>query len=335
MSGIGGVYTEGEHRMKGYMRYLFEDTVRYMTEQGYDVSLLFGIPDFYNKFGYATSLAKHQVKVATRDAEDAESAASRFADYKQRQIEPADMPEVLALYNAENAIRTGTISRDPEEFTEFRKGSSWRSGTESCLWEDASGALAGYAVWDKDRRAVKIVEVGADDDALFPVMLAAFARQAVEKRCEAVELYLPPDHAFAEYVQRWGAVWEIEHPRYSDGMMRILNLPELFEKLVPELSRRLVMARSMSDTASVSLKTDLGAVTLFANEGEVRVDRGTSSAATLALPQHALMQLIVGYRSLRDVLNMPGVTLTEGDAVPFLNALFPKGVPYVWLPDYF
>jgi predicted acetyltransferase len=56
MAGIGDVYTEREHRMKGYMRYLYEDTLTYMTEEGYDVSMLFGIPDFYTKFGYAVCL---------------------------------------------------------------------------------------------------------------------------------------------------------------------------------------------------------------------------------------------------------------------------------------
>ena len=52
MGGIGGVNTKESHRMKGYARRLLSDTVSYMTEQGYDVTMLFGIPDFYDKFGY-------------------------------------------------------------------------------------------------------------------------------------------------------------------------------------------------------------------------------------------------------------------------------------------
>lgn len=338
MAGIGGVYTEREHRMKGYMRHLFEDTVTYMVDEGYDLSLLFGIPNFYNKFGYATCLAKYRVKVATRDAEDAglgKRSGMQSGDYAARSIESSDMPDVVALYNANNATRTGTIVRDPETFTEFTKGSGWGSSTESCLWEDASGALAGYAVWDRDVKAVKVVEIGTKDVDLFPAMLSAFARQAVEKRCESIEFYLPTDHAFSEYLQRWGAAWQIEYPRYSDGMMRILNLDELFAKLTPELTRRLSRSKPAQASGTVTLETDLGSVSLRAGEGKVDVELGTSLEATLVLSQSVLMQLIVGYRSVRDALNTPDVRLTEWDALPLLEALFPVDVPYVWHSDHF
>jgi predicted acetyltransferase len=334
MAGIGGVYTETEHRMKGYMRHLFKDTVEYMTGEKYDVSALFGIPNFYNKFGYATCLAKYRAKVATRDAEDA-GLAERAVDYASRPIEAADMPDVIALYNANNATRTGAIIRDPEEFTEFPKGSGWRSGTESCLWEDASGRLIGYGVWDRDRYAVKVVEIGAKGSEFFPVMLSGFAQQAIEKRCESVEFYLPPDHPFAEYLKRWGAVWEIEYPRYSDGMMRILNLHELFTKLQPELTRRLSVASLAQGHRSVSLVTDIGAVTIRYGDGEAKLDPDISADAVLELPQSVLMQLIVGYRSVRDVLTMPDCTPTGKNALPVLMALFPEANPYVWSPDHF
>ena len=67
MAGIGDVYTNRQYRMKGYMRHLYEDTLNYMTAEGYDVSMLFGIPNFYTKFGYATSLPDPQrMPAATR-----------------------------------------------------------------------------------------------------------------------------------------------------------------------------------------------------------------------------------------------------------------------------
>ena len=35
----------------------------YMTENGFDVSMLFGIPNFYHKFGYATVLPETYVEI--------------------------------------------------------------------------------------------------------------------------------------------------------------------------------------------------------------------------------------------------------------------------------
>lgn len=330
MAGIGGVYTEREHRMKGYMRILFEDTVRYMIDQGYDVSMLFGIPNFYTKFGYAVCMANHQARVKTRDAEDAGALAKMLTS---RPIEADDMPAVVELYNAHSAVKTCSVVRDPDAFTEFPLGSNWGIPTETQLWEDDAGDLVGYLVWDKNATAVKATEAVARDDALFATILATLAEQAIEKRCEDIYLYAPPDDPFAEYVQRFGATWEITYPRHGEGMMRILNQQPLFEKLLPELARRAGVAH-LEDTTTLALSTDLETTTLTVGNSEVTMNGGETPDITLALSQDKLMQLIAGYRTLRDVLNSPDVTL-NGGGHPLLNALFPKDVPYIWPADHF
>jgi len=328
MAGIGGVHTEREHRMKGYMRALFEDTVTYMADEGYDVSMLFGIANFYNKFGYATCVAQHRFTIKTRDAEAARVWAQSL---KVRPIESRDMPAIVELYNANNASRTCTMVRSTEGFTKFEKGTYWGVRAETALWEDVDGTLLGYAVWDKDRTAVKVAEIGAGDDALFPTILTALARQAVEKRCEEITVFAPPDDPFAEYAQRFGTEWTIRNPRYSDGMLRIMNQRPLFEKLAPELARRL---SGFEGAVPIAIQTDLGAITLTPESGDVTLQDGVAAEAQLALSQDKLMQLILGYRSVRDLLNTPDVTVT-GDAVPMLQALFPRDTAFMWKPDHF
>lgn len=331
MAGIGGVWTAAEHRMKGYMRVLFEDTVRYMTEQGYEVSLLFGIENFYHKYGYATCLSRYTCKVATRDAEAAGVLAQSFTT---RPIEAADMPAVLALYDERNATRSGSIVRSIDDFPAFRKGTWYDTSAETQLWEDKTGALLAYAVWDRVRYDVKVSEIEAIDESLYPTLLYALAEQAVAKRCETIELHLPPDHSFAEYVKRYGAEWKIEHPRFSDGMMRILNLQPLFEKLLPELARRLSESRLAGYTGKLSLKTDLGALGLRFEDGQVRLDEKVDAELSLALSQDRLTQLVMGYRSVRDMLNDPEVAM-QGDARPLLDALFPLQNGFTWASDHF
>ena len=46
-----------------------------MQHEGFDVSMLFGIPNFYPKFGYATCMAQPKVSIKTRDAELANARA--------------------------------------------------------------------------------------------------------------------------------------------------------------------------------------------------------------------------------------------------------------------
>ena len=52
MGGIGDVSTRRAYRQHGYARKMLEDAVVFMREAGYHFSALFGIPDFYPKFGY-------------------------------------------------------------------------------------------------------------------------------------------------------------------------------------------------------------------------------------------------------------------------------------------
>ncbi|MCJ7548342.1 MAG: GNAT family N-acetyltransferase [Anaerolineae bacterium] len=332
MAGIGGVHTEREHRMKGYMRGLFEETVTYMTDEGYDVSMLFGIANFYNKFGYATCVAQHRFTIKTRDAEAAgASAGARAPSPKARPIESKDMPAIVELYNANNAVRTCSMVRSTEGFTKFEMGTHWGAPVETALWEDDGGELLGYVVWDRDRTSVRVAEVGAADDAVFPTILTTLAQQAVEKRCEEITVFAPPDDPFAEYAQRFGTEWTIRNPRYSDGMLRIMNQRPFFEKLAPELARRL---SGFEGAVPIALQTDLGAITLTPESGNVALQDGVAAEAQLALSQDKLMQLILGYRSVRDMLNTPDVTIT-GDAVPMLQALFPRDTAFMWKPDHF
>jgi predicted acetyltransferase len=330
MAGIGDVYTQREHRKKGYMRHLYEDTVRYMTDEGSDVSMLFGIENFYTKFGYASSLASYVCKVKTRDAE---VAGAQAGEDVFRPIEEKDMSAVLALYNANNAARTGTIVRTPEDFPKFHKGTWYGAPPEATLLEDANGALLAYVVWDANAKAVKVAEVEAWDDALFPALLASLAEQAVTKRCEDIELHLPLDHPFGEFVQRHGAKWKLTYPRYGSGMMRVLNQQSFFEKIAPELERRLAVSPLAGYAGTLVLCTDLGTTSLTFNAGKLVV--GTEDAAIrLELSQDRLVQLVMGYRSVRDVLNDPRVKV-HGDVVPLLNTLFPRSHPYVWVADQF
>ena len=332
MAGIGGVYTEREHRMKGYMRELFEDTVTYMTDEGYDVSMLFGIANFYNKFGYATCVAQHRFTIKTRDAEAADAGArARAQSLAARPIESKDMPAIVELYNANNAVRTCTVVRSAEGFTKFEMGSHWGAPVETALWEDDGGELLGYVVWDRDRTSVRVAEVGGREDAVFPAILTALAQQAVEKRCEKITIFAPPDDPFAEYAQRFGTEWTIRNPRYSDGMLRIMNQRPFFDTLAPELARRLAGFKGASPLA---LQTDLGAITLAPESGHITLQDGIAAEAQLTLSQDKLMQLILGYRSVRDMLNTPDVAVT-GDTVPMLQALFPRDTAFMWKPDHF
>ncbi len=328
MAGIAGVETRHEHRKKGYMRILFADTVTYMQQQGYDVTMLYGIPDFYTKFGYAVCLSTPSLKLQTRDAELARSIAQPITTAPTT---PADWPAIIDLFNQRNAARTCSMARAADTFKGFQKGSYWDVRAESVAIRDSHDRIAGYVVWDQNAEAVHVVELEVADEALYPALLAMLAQEAVKKRCGDITFHLPLDHPFGEFAQRYGCEWSVRHFRHANGMGRILNQASLFDKLMPTLRTRVAQSPMRDHSFALILRTDLGETTLmFGAPGE-------QPGGVLDLSQDRLMQLVLGYRSARDVLNDPAVQAqsTHPNFREWLDVLFPRGYPHNWLPDYF
>lgn len=67
MDGIGGVETDEAYRNRGYSRRLMEAALRQMRRGDATISTLFGIPDFYQRFGYETAGAEYTAIVPFAD----------------------------------------------------------------------------------------------------------------------------------------------------------------------------------------------------------------------------------------------------------------------------
>jgi predicted acetyltransferase len=331
MGGIGGVETKKKHRKKGYMRTLMEDTIAYMKQEGYDVSMLFGISNFYTKFGYAVCLPSHKCTLATRDAEAAKKDAG---DHTIRNIEKEDLASVLALYNANNVRRTCSIVRTKEVFSGFRRGSRYGRPADRFLIEDDHNKLLAYAVFDKSEQEVDVVEVESREDRLFPALLYEFAKMAIERRCGHISLFMPPDHPFAEFAHRVGCECITQYSKNGGGMMRIISQEALFEKIKGELGRRIADSKFGDYSGSLRIRTDIGNATFEIRDGLLDMASGQESECSLDLPQAKLIQLLVGYRTVRDILSDSDVEASHSLA-PLLPILFPETVPYVWSADHF
>jgi len=319
--GLAGVHTEPKHRRKGHNRRLMEDTVDYMTSQGWDVSLLFGIPDFYNKFGYAVCLADQSVTVPTRDAE---RAGEKATGYTVRAAEEGDFAFIARLHNESNKLRSVSRIRDETEFRRFPRGSRGRAAARAYVVQNQDAERVGYAACDDAKTEVRVVEVNATERAAFPAIVYHFAQMAVAMRCGEVEFFMPLDHPFTRYVMRYGCRTHGIYHRMGGGMMRILNQESLFGKLRPALQRR-VGERSVHAV----IKTELGTTEL-----KLGPAGGEPLTCRASLPQSALTQLVVGYRQADDVLGDEGVE-SEGDAEGVLDVLFGGQHPFSWQADCF
>jgi len=333
MGGIGGVHTDQRHRLQGYSRRVCEYSNRYMFERGYDVSLLFGITDFYPKFGFVSCLPSYKLTLTTRTVERALRQAARGRTPKVRLGRPEDFPRVRALYNQEYACRTGSIFRT-SRWKGFRMGSTWGSKTTTLVATVPGGRILAYAGVDDREDALTVFEVAGDPRA-YGALLRALAREAVAKRVESMAFLLPPDDRFSLFSRRFGGTVTVNYPYTGGGMLRVINLATLFDKLSPELTARLQAVGFSGPRRTFLLRTDIGSVRVTAGPAVVRVGsprRGKQAVVEMA--QHWLSPLLFGFRTVAEVASEPGVRIPQA-LRGLLGVLFPLQWAHVSRADYF
>lgn len=328
MGGIAGVRTDDEHRMKGYASKVLSRSIEYMVEGGYDVSMLFGIEGFYQRWGFATCLPEYELTIPTRNAERSSKR------YNSRPFELGDVENVLAIYEQNNMHRSCWIERSRDTWEPFKKG-TWYDRPAKCNVMLDDGKIVGYYAYDDLRYDVRITEVGFCERGIFGSMLRDFADMAVERRVERISVNIPPDHPFAAFCRRFGCSLSIGYPYNANGMMRIINLNSFLHKLKPELERTCGEPPHHGTHRTLKITTDIGEATISILEREVSIEDPSRHAdVSICLPQSVLIQCISGFRSVSEILTDSTVKL-GGEVEDILSDLFKQAYPHCWLADAF
>src|SRR5829696_4320539 len=109
MDGIGGAGTEEGFRNRGYSRRVMERAIEEIRRGDAALSTLFGIEDFYQKFGYETTGPEYTVVLPLEDTGAPTRALPR--GWRFRPLTVGDMSAVKWLYHANTRRATGALVR--------------------------------------------------------------------------------------------------------------------------------------------------------------------------------------------------------------------------------
>jgi predicted acetyltransferase len=329
MGGIAGVGTNEGYRNRGYSRRVMEDSTTFMTENGFDVAMLFGIPNFYPKFGYATVLPETWAEL------DTEEAQAAVAAYQVRKFEMRDAPKILALYAANNAERTGTPVRDETHWKGFKMGSNFGVDADPFVVLNEADEVIGYFVCDDTEENCILCDIGFQNRTIFETVVRFLGDRASRIGVAHIRCSMPADHPFAIFCRRYGCRTNIHNPKNRGCMMRIINQSSTLKGITGELEKRLRRSAHLSQwSGKILIATDLGQDCLGIDRGRVAHINSKANAFHLEIPQDKLIQLMMGRRSIADLAVDPYVSVTGG-IIPVLEILFPLGYPHVWWPDRF
>lgn len=335
MGGIGGVGTLKEHRNRGYSRLCMDEAMALMGRERVPMAALFGIPDFYSKWGFAPVIPEPWLKLDAADAARAErDPRFRVVRFEDRLHQPA----ALTLIRRNDRFRSGSVvTVRPRQGADawlwgsrVRHGSDWGIRAEGFAVLDRRATLVGYAAHDRTNKAMRVVEVGYRTPSVFGTVTRELARRARVRRVNQLELMLPFDHPYALYLRRWNAHHTISYFANGQGMGRIVRLEDTLAACSAELTRRLSLTRFHRANLTLGFSTDIGGATLVVRHGRVSVRPGVTGRNRVRVGQPVLTQWLLGYTPVS-----PSSFPVHSPFFPLLSALCPPGFPFVWRADRF
>ncbi len=346
--GIGGVNTQEAFRNRGLARHVLNAAVDHMTRGDAALTMLYGITNFYPKFGYTTAGPDYVLELPVPKEQIVYGAG-----WTVRAFEPADFDAVLSLYDDSIQGSCGAAVRNPDTYpwTRLRALTDDERPNQCRVVVDQHGLLRGYAwrgtgcgfmpTYDEDVPSkLMLSEAFADSSAAADVLLDACLNWGMDeatRRAQAIEqvvLYMPPEGIVASTAMTRTATFKQSYIATGGSMVRVLNVERLFRALEPEFRARLAASRG-NWTGTLQLMTEIGgaAIAIDGSNVEVRpVVSDVHNVHTLDLPQSALAQFTMG--SLH-----PDTILARLDVPPsaairaLIETLFPRRHPHMFLVD--
>ena len=341
VAGIGDVATLPSHRKRGLMRTLFAHVNQFMRDEGYDLSLLFGISSFYDKLGFVTGLSTDWL-IAAR-----QQLAELKAPYRGRRARRSDAEAIRRLHLDDLATRDGAMARWGDVWLRRACREKWCR-----LIEDPRGRPRAY--WSGEPRpddafALTEVSLGRKPDRETAVSVLADLAKAA-RACEKPKLRieLPVTHPIGQFCLADGCEVHRFIGHRGGAMVRIVGLESLCRHMAPEWQRLLAASPVAGWTGRLRLKADTGTVDLAIARGKVHlrakpVGRKPSAGggptaahglrppadglrapapATISAAQDKLCRLIVGFHTPSAAIALREARISPS-AFPLATALFP------------
>ncbi len=318
--GIGAVATHADHRKKGFMARTAAHSIERMRARGYALSILFGIDDFYHRFGYVPAWRESRWHLLRSDLPGRSGRRPRL-----HRVPAAPSAALARLHNRWNRGLTGTAVRPT-----FTKGFFMgpRAAPEAWIWRDAAGRAAGHVLASQDGGALVILEAtGAPDVVLACAGELALRKGLPELRFET----LPYPSALARRLRTLNCRYEQRYARDGEAMVRLVDLEACLRAMEPELSRRLASSPLDGYRGTLRIEGPEGAAGLAIDRGRARVVPAAAGRTSLRAGWH-LAQLLLGTDEPMETCEVGRIRLA-GDAPRLVPALFPAQHPQLQLGD--
>lgn len=312
--GIGAVACHADHRRRGVMSRTVGGSIEAMRRAGYDMTVLFGIRDFYHRFGYVRAWSPTSYVVAAADL-PTERPTPRARPFTMR-----DHPALVKLHNRQCRLRTGTAVR-PTYRTRPRVARDL-----ALVWDSPEGRLAGWVVINGG----SCVDCGGEAEQILRVVGGVARKKGfADVRFSGLDAH----GELAKHLRRGNCRSGTDYARRGGAMIRTINLRTTLEKIAPELTARLKASPLADWKGSLLLADPRDRVGLALVGGTVTAGEPARTSRAVRGGEE-IAQLILGTDEPEETIEAAGIRLT-GDAKKLLPVLFPYQHPFLHEIDQF
>lgn len=328
LGGIGDVCTHPSCRGKSYSRALMQDAVRYMGEHDYALSMLYGIKNYYHKFGYIEAMGRYLAWLPTKFTEGLE------VSHTLRPSEPGDTPKLNELYNRAYGCSTGAMRRTEAHWYKINVPE------RITVALDRQGRIAGYSMLSPATAAEPYIQEAAVPDLSVARSLLAYYGELARKRLQAeLEFHIEFSHPLMKLIRNLGGRFTTRLFGEGEGqaMLRVIDLNLTLTAMREELQARLSKSfLSNQDFRFNILTEDAGKALLTFQKGKIELSSDPEPGApSLKISQNLLVRSLIGYWSVDQIpMRDPNVEIPP-ELYPWIEVLFPLQEPVTCEADFF
>jgi predicted N-acetyltransferase YhbS len=350
-SEIGVVGTLETYRGQGYATALMQRAIERMSERGDPLSIIFGIPNFYERWGYEYAVGLYltsyessidtELALKANDWSPSNGYQRRLAsmlgvrgkDIVVRTFALDDLPAIMNLYNQASARGQYLFARNEDTWRwqiDYMSDIG-RHDNNSFLVAEHDGTMLAYlrmvtsapVNWFRREDAARfsIVEFAGDDPDATGALLAEAASCARDYDAERIGLFVHPQSTLMEHALARGGT---QSAFTGAGFLRINDLDLVLNAMSNTLEQRLEDSPFASRRIVLRVTTEDSSAQLELG-GESRM----VETIKLEIPAAELVQLLSGWSGLDNVSS--GSYSMRHEKV--LKVLFPKGSPKIAIAD--
>ncbi len=349
---IGVVGTLERYRGRGYARALMDCAIKRMAERGDAISVIFGIPNFYERWGYEYALGLYLTSYESNIDTQAALRANRWNPSHSHQRRLAnllgvrgkavavrpfvsdDLPAVMALYQQASACGQYIVARSEEiwrwqieymiDIGRHDKGSFLIAESEGRILAYLRMVTSSPVNWFREDSArFSIIEFAGDDADATAALLTEAAACARDYDAEHIGLYIHPQSTLMDHaLSRGGTLRDFT----GAGFLRINDLELVIQGMATTFRQRLDASPFVERPLALRLVTEDSTAEIALDD---RTGQEAREVVELEAPASEMIQLFSGWFGL-DNLSSKSYSLRHEK---ILRVLFPKGNPKIAIAD--